>query len=791
MPAVRHVGKTPPGVVEALFRTRPPIDFSMPWPSGSTALALPSDGLPLWLWIVASLVPDILLVASLIGLWRHLVSSRLQSRHELAKARADLTHSAETLWLATELADVGVWSWDLVSGALIWSPRCKEHFGVPVSQPVTIERFYALLHPDDRDRVRAEIERARAERTEFRTRYRAMLPGGSQRELAAMGRFTYDAVGKPLSMGGVTLDVTRIWRLEADLRRVEGASAAQAVELEIARRLQLVAENASDVVIEADNTGVVRWITPTVVQRIGLRPEDIVGTPYARYVHPDDADKLQAMERQVQEGMAADAEVRLRLADGTYRWFSLSLRPIFDERHAVARRVGGWRDIHEEVLAREAAASERRRLQAQMTSVIHPLVLAQPIRDAEGRVKDFIYADLNPAAVAFLGRPREQIVGRRLLEFFPQLETTGLLARFAVTAETGRPTAVEDFPFPMPGGEVHWMDIRAVRADGWISFVWRDDTERRRALDAIAASEERFRLLAENSLDVVVRIDANDKIVWASPTVTSVLGWSVEECVGRSGLEFLATEETRQQYRRDKARVFAGEGAVSRSQVRSKTGEIHWMEAHSSPFRMPDGRIDGLIAAMRVIDAEVAAEQALDRRARTDDLTGLLNRKELMDRLDGLVAHGVRDVAVLWCDIDRFKETNDVHGHAAGDAVLEALGERIRGCLPTPDDLGGRIGGDELMVVLRGVHDIDEAVRVAERLRCSAAEPIPFAGGAITATLSIGAALALPDEGVDAILARADDAMYEAKAQGRNRVVAIATTTARHQRMTTNAITAR
>jgi diguanylate cyclase (GGDEF)-like protein len=105
--------------------------------------------------------------------------------------------------------------------------------------------------------------------------------------------------------------------------------------------------------------------------------------------------------------------------------------------------------------------------------------------------------------------------------------------------------------------------------------------------------------------------------------------------------------------------------------------------------------------------------------------------------------------------------------------VLEALGARIRGCLPTPDDLGGRIGGDELMVALRGVHDIDEAVLVAERLRCAAAEPIPFAGDAIVATLSIGATLALPDEGIDAILARADDAMYEAKAQGRNRVVAI------------------
>jgi diguanylate cyclase (GGDEF)-like protein/PAS domain S-box-containing protein len=562
-------------------------------------------------------------------------------------------------------------------------------------------------------------------------------------------------------------------RREADEPRGEAAAEPQTADVDVARRLRIVAENASDVVMETDNDGVVRWITTSVLQRIGRRPEDLVGTPYAHLVHPDERDTVRSMERQVQEGMATDAEVRLRSADGSYRWFSLSLRPIFDDRHQVVRRVGGWRDIHGEVQARAVAATERQRLHAQMASMINPLMLGEPVRDPAGRVVDFVVADANPPACAFFKAESQRVQGRRFLELMPHMVTTGLIARFAAAADTGRPLTLDDFPLPMPDGSVHWLDVRAVRADGWISFVWSDNTEKRAALARIAASEEQFRLLAENSLDVVVRIDANDKVVWVSPSVTSVLGWSGTEFVGRSGLDFLATEEARQQYRRDKARVFAGEGAVSRSQIHTKTGEVHWMEAHSSPFRMPNGRIDGLIAALRIIDAEVLAEQALDRRARIDDLTGLLNRKELMDRLDELVTHGDSGVAVLWCDIDRFKETNDVHGHAAGDAVLEALGARIRGCLPTPDDLGGRIGGDELMVALRGVHDIDEAVLVAERLRCAAAEPIPFAGDAIVATLSIGATLALPDEGIDAILARADDAMYEAKAQGRNRVVAI------------------
>lgn len=453
-------------------------------------------------------------------------------------------------------------------------------------------------------------------------------------------------------------------------------------------------------------------------------------------------------------------------------WFAVSV--VLDLLLVAGLIVLWWRLARSRRLARaarEAAAAERHRLQAQTMSMIDPFVLGEPVRDKAGRVVDFIYADVNAAACTFIGIDREHLLGRRLLELFPQLEATGLQRRFVETADTGRPTIVEDFPFPMADGRTHWMDIRAVRADGRVSLVWHDNTEKREALQKITASEEQFRLLAENTMDVVIRIDANDTVVWVSPSVTSVLGWKVADVVGHDAHEFLATEETQRQYRRDKARAFAGDGAVSRSEIRSVSGDVHWMEAHSSPFRQPDGRIDGLIAAMRIIDTEVQAEQALERRARIDDLTGLLNRKEFLDRLAGMVARGDRDFALLWCDIDRFKEVNDTHGHAAGDAVLHALGERIRGCLPRPDDLAARVGGDELMVVLRGVGGVDEAERAAERLRSVAAEPIPFDGAAIEVTLSIGATLPLPDEGIDAILARADDAMYRAKQEGRNRVV--------------------
>jgi diguanylate cyclase (GGDEF)-like protein/PAS domain S-box-containing protein len=415
----------------------------------------------------------------------------------------------------------------------------------------------------------------------------------------------------------------------------------------------------------------------------------------------------------------------------------------------------------------------RRRLEITLESLVDPNILARPLRDERGRIVDFCFVDANPAACTWVGQGRADIVRTRLLEKFPALGSTDLPERFIATAETGRPTAIDDFPFPLGAERILWVDIRAARVDGYLTVTWRDVTDRHEMTATLAASEELFRLLAENSSAVVVRIGIDDEVRWVSPSVTAVLGWSPDEWIGRTIASFAATEADRERLQHEQHKTSAGREVVLRAQLLTKTGTPLWVEIHAAPSRTAAGAIDGVVASLSSIEMEMATARLLERRAQTDELTALFNRQEALERVTMLNARTGGRSAILWCDIDRFKLVNDTFGHAAGDAVLKSLADRIRACLRSTDDLGARIGGDELMVMLHGVRDLDDACRVAEKLRRLAAEPIQTPVGTVQATLSIGVTLARSGESTDAIIARADDAMYQAKHDGRNQVVAI------------------
>nr|WP_281396674.1 GGDEF domain-containing protein [Roseospira visakhapatnamensis] len=170
----------------------------------------------------------------------------------------------------------------------------------------------------------------------------------------------------------------------------------------------------------------------------------------------------------------------------------------------------------------------------------------------------------------------------------------------------------------------------------------------------------------------------------------------------------------------------------------------------------------------------------LQRLATIDELTGLFGRRHFMHLAERELArrHRTRGpVTAVMLDLDRFKHINDSHGHAVGDTVLRAMGEVLRGALRTLD-LAGRLGGEEFAVLLPDT-PLTCGQHIAERLReatavCAVGLPD---GGTVTFTASFGVAEHEPDESLDSLLHRADNALYEAKRTGRNRVVTAAPVT--------------
>ncbi|GBG36712.1 sensor domain-containing diguanylate cyclase [Mycobacterium montefiorense] len=278
-----------------------------------------------------------------------------------------------------------------------------------------------------------------------------------------------------------------------------------------------------------------------------------------------------------------------------------------------------------------------------------------------------------------------------------------------------------------------------------------------------ADAEMRYRILADNAVDVIVHLRGRET-AWVSPSVVGALGGPPQQWLG-SGFSSRIHPDDFDAVVTALQGITDGDSVIQRFRVRSVDSGYRWVDGHAKRYVDAEGKVDGLIAALRLADDQVETEQRLERLARFDTLTGLANRAETMGRLESELQQqrpvGIY-VGILFCDVDHFKDINDTWGHGVGDVVLATMAARIRDSVRRGDTVG-RTGGDEMLVLLPGVHGIDEVGEIAEKIRRHAAEPIDVAGNAIRATLSIGATIALAGEPISSVTARADAAMYQEK----------------------------
>jgi diguanylate cyclase (GGDEF)-like protein/PAS domain S-box-containing protein len=312
---------------------------------------------------------------------------------------------------------------------------------------------------------------------------------------------------------------------------------------------------------------------------------------------------------------------------------------------------------------------------------------------------------------------------------------------------------------------------------GWAAIAASDN--RRRAVEALAAAEARWTLALKASGDGVWDADLVTGQATLSPRAQVIL--DTEETVltlDSAALKLRIHPGDVGQVERALTDHLAGKTAdyAAEHRVLWRDGSWRWVLSRARlASRGKDGAPQRIVGTVSDIDARKKAEQQIHHMAHHDALTGLPNRVLFADRLRQAMLAAQREggkVGVIYFDLDKFKPVNDTHGHAVGDALLQAVASRVRGALRESDTLA-RIGGDEFVVLLPRCSGESDALTVANNILVLLNQPFEADGKVLAISGSLGLAVH-PDCGGDdhQLLRCADQAMYEAKAQGRARVCA-------------------
>ncbi|MFO7713345.1 EAL domain-containing protein [Desulfosarcina sp.] len=303
-----------------------------------------------------------------------------------------------------------------------------------------------------------------------------------------------------------------------------------------------------------------------------------------------------------------------------------------------------------------------------------------------------------------------------------------------------------------------------------IYVIYRDISERKRAQEALTKSEQRHRTVLEAAPDPVMVRDMAERIIYLNPAFTTVFGWTLDECHNRV-IDFIP-EANLLETQEFMAKIKLGDAFSGvETQRLTKAGQLVDVSISGAVFFDTDGNPEGYVITLQDVSERRKKDAELRYVAYHDVLTGLPNRKSFYMCLDDMLQHSSRRDsdrawALMFLDLDKFKQVNDALGHDTGDRLLKGVANRLKASLRETDHLF-RLGGDEFTVILTNLNrDIDVA-RVARKILESLVQPFRFNGHEIFTSTSIGISV-FPNDGwdVEGLVKNADMAMYTAKESG-------------------------
>jgi len=431
------------------------------------------------------------------------------------------------------------------------------------------------------------------------------------------------------------------------------------------------------------------------------------------------------------------------------------------------------RDIEERLSTERALADTAARLRAISRAI--PDVLL--VLDSEGRYVEVLSRDEG----TLIARASD-LVGRRLHEVLPPEQADGFMDLIRETLRSGRTHSIE-YEMQTRSGRNHFegrVQALGTLVNGLpaVVFLARDITERKQAEGALRESELRFRSVLLNIPSIaVLGYRAGGVLSYWNRAAERLYGYTAEEAMGRRLPDLIAPSALRGLMGADIDRMFATGRVIAARETRLRRKDGAPVDVFSSHAFV---ELPGQPPEMFCFDVDISDRKAAEEEARHlafyDALTGLPNRRLLVERLQQALAEGSRAgliTAVFFLDLDDFKTLNDTRGHEVGDQLLRQVAGRLRGSVRERDTVA-RLSGDAFVVVVPGLSAgaqaaADQARALGELLLARLREPCDLAGHEYHFSASIGVALLdRAAESVDEALKQADMAMYRAKDAGRD-----------------------
>ena len=650
----------------------------------------------------------------------------------------------------------------------------------------------AVWRTADAELVELEQDAARLHAAEVAGRLTPAIAAAAHRQLdardarltafertfgAALGegaRFALQAVMLGVGVAGLILVAFGALLLDRIERQRQRSVAA---ELARAQAAELFVEHAPDAVLRLDrdlrhvyaNAAAERALGVTAAALAGRRPAQVGPLATA-------ASSLEAACRTVlATGRSAEVALCLEASRGP-TWLDVRLAPEWDAEGTLASVLIIARDV----TAQRVALDALREREALLSAVLEGTTDAMWVKDAAG-----VYRMINGPGARMIGQTVDAVIGRTEADLFtaesaPQLRERDLAVLASGVTHTGETASTDS----ATGVARTYVTTRAPLRDAGghvvgVIGVSRDITARKAAERALGESEGRFRGVVERSPEAIV-LHADGQIVYANPACATLIGvGDPAEILRVPVLGFVAPES--------RAAVAGHLAAIQ---------EGRWPE-RAGGYRLvrPDGRrldvevasvpitYDGRPAVqthLRDVTERNALEAQLTHQAFHDPLTGLANRALFRDRVTHALEHQGRggaprgeDVAIVYLDLDDFKQVNDACGHAAGDELLGVVAQRLLRATRGSDTVA-RLGGDEFAVLLEGLAASADAEVAVERITRALAAPALVDGRETAVGASVGLVHAGHGATADELLRDADTAMYRAKAAGKGRAATFA-----------------